>query len=155
LAVSRRGPSFLLPSSFSTGRTNHSVLQDWIHADDASLLYDNPDATSSFSSSAASGKPTALQLDRAELLLRKVAAPTDPAKLGKPCPICKEKFKEEWSEPDEDWVFYNAIDVEGTVRLSASPFRLSSHGLRLRIDDLLVECSSTTLPVTPKQRRPA
>lgn len=41
--------------------------------------------------------------------------PSDPAKAAKPCPICKEQFKSEWSEDEEEWIFKNAIDVNGTV----------------------------------------
>jgi pre-mRNA cleavage complex 2 protein Pcf11 len=37
------------------------------------------------------------------------------AKATIPCPICKEQFKSEWSEDEEEWVFNNAINVHGTV----------------------------------------
>ncbi|KAN0061413.1 mRNA 3' end processing factor [Thecaphora frezii] len=42
-----------------------------------------------------------------------VAAPTDPELSAKPCPICKESFKSQWSEDEEEWIWLNAIEVDG------------------------------------------
>lgn len=61
-------------------------------------------------SAAASAK--AAQLDLAALRRRHVTAPTDPGLLAKPCPVCKDRFKAEWSEEDEEWVFWNAVELE-------------------------------------------
>jgi pre-mRNA cleavage complex 2 protein Pcf11 len=59
---------------------------------------------------------TKLTAERLAALKRKwVRAPEDPAKATIPCPICKEQFKSEWSEDEEEWVFNNAINVHGTV----------------------------------------
>ncbi|TKY89706.1 hypothetical protein EX895_001491 [Sporisorium graminicola] len=43
-----------------------------------------------------------------------VVAPTDAELASKPCPICKEAFKSQWSEDEEEWIWVNAIKVEGT-----------------------------------------
>lgn len=43
-----------------------------------------------------------------------VVAPTDPDLASKPCPICKEAFKSQWSEDEEEWIWLNAIKVENT-----------------------------------------
>lgn len=54
--------------------------------------------------------------ERLAALKRKwVPAPSDPVKAKKPCPICKEQFKSEWSEDEEEWVFMNAVETQGTV----------------------------------------
>ncbi len=44
-----------------------------------------------------------------------VPAPTDPDVAAKPCPICKESFKSVYNEDEEEWVWYDAINVGGTV----------------------------------------
>ncbi|CDU25413.1 related to PCF11 component of pre-mRNA 3`-end processing factor CF I [Sporisorium scitamineum] len=43
-----------------------------------------------------------------------VVAPTDAELAIKPCPICKEAFKSQWSEDEEEWIWLNAIKVENT-----------------------------------------
>ncbi|CAG8447467.1 5023_t:CDS:10 [Diversispora eburnea] len=42
-----------------------------------------------------------------------VIAPSDPEKVDKPCPICKEKFESFWNDTDEEWLYRNAVKVEG------------------------------------------
>lgn len=42
-----------------------------------------------------------------------VAPSDDPGVATKPCPICKELFKSEWSEEEEEWIWKNAIKVNG------------------------------------------
>ncbi|KAJ9474267.1 Protein PCF11 [Pseudozyma hubeiensis] len=41
-----------------------------------------------------------------------VIAPTDAELAAKPCGICKESFKSQWSEDEEEFVWLNAIKVE-------------------------------------------
>ncbi|CAD6887862.1 unnamed protein product [Tilletia controversa] len=45
-----------------------------------------------------------------------VVAPTDAEVAAKPCPICQEKFQSEWSEDDEDWIWRNAVQVDGVYQ---------------------------------------
>lgn len=59
---------------------------------------------------------------------RKVPAPTDdPVKLAKPCPVCKEKWKAAFEEEEEEWVFWNAVEVDGVVSPSCSDFSDEDH----------------------------
>ena len=56
--------------------------------------------------------------DRAELLNQTVRVPEAAAadeEVGR-CPICKELFKNEYSEDEEDWVWRNAVAKDGKVR---------------------------------------
>lgn len=51
-------------------------------------------------------------------------APTDPGLATRPCPICKELFKSEWSEEEEEWIWRDAVKVDAvyfhaTCRYSA------------------------------------
>lgn len=64
---------------------------------------------------AALANPNKLTAERIAALRRKwVRAPSDPNNAP-PCPICKDQFKPEFSEDEEEWVFMNAIDVHGTI----------------------------------------
>lgn len=63
--------------------------------------------------SQAASKLTAERL--AALRKKWVRVPADPIKAAKPCPVCKESFKSEWAEDDEEWVYRNAVDVNGNV----------------------------------------
>lgn len=59
--------------------------------------------------------PNKLTAERIAALRRKwVRAPSDPNNAP-PCPICKDQFKPEFSEDEEEWVFMNAVDVHGTI----------------------------------------
>jgi hypothetical protein len=87
-----------------------------------------------FSSSSEAGPSTQIQNNGdgkqpARLTAEKLAAyrlkwvrvPTDPTKAAQPCPICKEAFKGEWSEQEEEWVWKNAMEIGKKVGSSPSP----------------------------------
>lgn len=44
-----------------------------------------------------------------------VKVPADPLRASKPCPICKEKFKQQFNEQQEDFVWRDAKMVDGVV----------------------------------------
>lgn len=104
--------SMKVETDWSTSDADLQSFQDWIHADDADVIGSGKAEEGEATDAAKTGSG---KISRAELLKQKVTAPTDPARLARPCPICKEKFKAEWSESDEEWVFYNCVDVGGTV----------------------------------------
>ncbi|GAA6025429.1 hypothetical protein JCM10207_005398, partial [Rhodosporidiobolus poonsookiae] len=80
-------------------------------------------ASSSFSSAPSSSAPGApAALDRAALQKLKVPVPAASGGAGaglglgdKPCPICQDRFKSEWSDEEEEWVWWNAVVVDGTL----------------------------------------
>lgn len=53
--------------------------------------------------------------DLAEIMKMRVKQPSDPAKQARPCPICKEGFKAEWSDKDEEWFWVDARKVDKSV----------------------------------------
>lgn len=63
-----------------------------------------------------------------------VLAPTDdPEAAARPCPVCKELFKSEWSEDEEDFVWKNCVHVDavyyhGSCFYSAKTLRSSVAG---------------------------
>ncbi|EIW70606.1 hypothetical protein TREMEDRAFT_13756, partial [Tremella mesenterica DSM 1558] len=81
--------------------------EEWV----SDLMTNN--AVASGSGQKGKGKLTAEKM--AQLKKRWVAVPSDPALAAKPCPICKETFKGEWSEEEEEWVFKNALNVNGNI----------------------------------------
>ncbi|ORX36639.1 hypothetical protein BD324DRAFT_626645 [Kockovaella imperatae] len=56
----------------------------------------------------------------AQLKKKRVKVPSNSDIAARPCPICKELFKAEWSEEDEEWVWRNAIDIN-EKRTSGDP----------------------------------
>jgi hypothetical protein len=53
----------------------------------------------------------------AQLKKRWIKVPQDVKKKTLPCPVCKEIHKPEWAEEEEEWVFRNAIEISGIVRV--------------------------------------
>ncbi|CBQ68681.1 related to PCF11 component of pre-mRNA 3`-end processing factor CF I [Sporisorium reilianum SRZ2] len=49
---------------------------------------------------------------RAQFAKTFVVAPADAALASQPCPICKEAFKSQWSEDEEEWIWLNAMRVD-------------------------------------------
>lgn len=47
---------------------------------------------------------------------------------GAVCPICKEGFKREWAESEEEWVWRNAIDISGKVSFCRLVFAHKGEG---------------------------
>lgn len=50
-----------------------------------------------------------------DLNLSTVPKPSDPSLHDSICPICKETFVTDWDDTSEDWVWKNAVDVNGVV----------------------------------------
>lgn len=97
----------------SAGRGGH---RRWLPRADE-WVNDNAEAgPSSPTKPESAALPEALSSEKLAALKRKwVPVPADPAKAAKPCPIDKEKFESVYSEEEEEWVFMNAVDVNGTV----------------------------------------
>jgi pre-mRNA cleavage complex 2 protein Pcf11 len=54
---------------------------------------------------------------RAELMKKTIIQPSDPEVAARPCPICKEAFKGDFEEEEEEWVWHNAVEEDGVVSL--------------------------------------
>ncbi|PWN51959.1 hypothetical protein IE53DRAFT_385639 [Violaceomyces palustris] len=94
-------------------------LQSWIRGGYDDVAPSNKDQANG--QGGEDGGPTSGSLSAAQEKAMKekfaktwVIAPTDADKSSKPCPICKESFKSEWSEEEEDWLWMNAMEVDGT-----------------------------------------
>ncbi|GAA5890445.1 hypothetical protein JCM16303_007145 [Sporobolomyces ruberrimus] len=108
--------------SRAQGRSWFTKEDDWYTSDNASSPTFAPNPTDSSTSPTKGGKSSASQgtanassLDRASLMKKKVPVPPAGGLGDKPCPICQDKFKSEWSDEEEEWVWWNAVNVEGTL----------------------------------------
>ncbi|CED85259.1 mRNA cleavage and polyadenylation factor I/II complex, subunit Pcf11 [Phaffia rhodozyma] len=52
---------------------------------------------------------------RQALLKKFVVQPSNPEVASRPCPICKEAFKGEFSEDEEEWLWFNAVEEDGVI----------------------------------------
>jgi pre-mRNA cleavage complex 2 protein Pcf11 len=102
----------------SSGRGAHRrwlpKAEDWIV--DIASNNDAGPSTSRLDAAPGTGSSGVNKLSAEQLAryaTRKVRAPQDPVKAGKPCPVCKEVFKAELE--DDEWIFRNAIEVGGVV----------------------------------------
>ncbi|GAA5930066.1 hypothetical protein JCM1841_000667 [Sporobolomyces salmonicolor] len=106
------------------GRSWFTKEDDWYTSDLASSPTFASDDPSSSSSRRSPSKPSltsttasaAATLDRAQLEKQKVPVGANGQGLGdKPCPICQDRFKSEWSDEEEEWVWWNAVVVDRTL----------------------------------------
>ncbi|GAA5833559.1 hypothetical protein JCM3766R1_002574 [Sporobolomyces carnicolor] len=106
------------------GRSWFTKEEEWYTSDNVSyptFASDPADPSGSSGSpvkggkDAAGAKSAAGAIDRAALMKKKVSVPPAGGLGDKPCPICQDKFKSEWSDEEEEWVWWNAVNVEGTL----------------------------------------
>ena len=107
-----------------------AFVQDWIR----DLPYSSGDKDAGLSSRLSNAKAiaTAESAKRdAELCARFVVVPPGDEAKHVTCPICKEVFKSEFNEDDEEWIWKDALKVDDKVCLFL--FR-SSQSLTVRVD---------------------
>lgn len=96
-------------------RSWFSRLEDWIrggHDDDAPKRLDENAGTNGPKSTTALTPAQEAELKAATSAF--VIAPIDdPEAATKPCPICKELFKAEMSQDEDDFIWKNAVNVKG------------------------------------------
>lgn len=99
-----------MPSSSTLPLTH--PLQDWV---DANGKGKGPADPLKPSNTRAALAADAAKRD-AELRSQFVVVPPGDEAKTVACPICKESLKSEFQEDDEEWVWKNAVDVDGRVR---------------------------------------
>lgn len=94
-------------------RSWFSKLGEWIRGghDDDSPSKKSESTASSNVKSATSLTPAQEAELKAATNAFVIAPSDDPGVATKPCPICKELFKSEWSEDEEEWIWKNAVKV--------------------------------------------
>lgn len=100
-----------------TASTLRQLAQDWIR----DLPYSSGDKDmTGFSSRLSNAKAVASAESAkrdAELRARFVVVPPGDEAKHITCPICKEAFKSEFNEEDEEWIWKNALKFDDKVRL--------------------------------------
>ncbi|CAJ0630371.1 4998_t:CDS:10 [Entrophospora sp. SA101] len=61
-----------------------------------------------------------------------VIVPLDIQKTNKPCPICKEKFQMFWNDNEEEWMYRNAMEINGDI------CHVTCHSDAIKLNVLLV-----------------
>ncbi|CAG8784429.1 43389_t:CDS:2, partial [Gigaspora margarita] len=91
--------------------------EDWIHSREAEIKSTQSPAFFDFeNANAAKGAVGASQPKKDDVVKEStVIVPLDPERAGRPCTICQEKFQVFWNDADEEWLFRNAIEVEGVI----------------------------------------
>lgn len=98
-------------------RSWFSRLEDWIrggHDDEGPSKGDGSNMDKGGTSRSTTALTPAQEAELKAATKAFVPAPSDdPGVATKPCPICKELFKSEWSEEEEEWIWKNAVKVNG------------------------------------------
>ncbi|GAA5848917.1 hypothetical protein JCM8547_006388 [Rhodosporidiobolus lusitaniae] len=85
--------------------------EEWYSSSTSSSL--DPSSSSTSLPLPSSSSISSAPLDKSALLKAKV--PVQEGLGGDPCPICQDRFKSEWSDEEEEWVWWNAVVVEGML----------------------------------------
>lgn len=138
------------------GRSWFSSETDWLQGD---LVADEDSATAGRdgTSQGASSKAGTLAptIDREQLVKQKVVASqvSGSSSAGSDdsivCAICQEPFKSEWSDADEEWVYWNAVLVDG--KLYHATCHAEAVAARLKIKE---EASRASRELTPVVKSP-
>ncbi|SPO28498.1 related to PCF11 component of pre-mRNA 3`-end processing factor CF I [Ustilago trichophora] len=85
-----------------------------------------------------------------------VIAPTDPDLASQPCPICKEAFKSQWSEEEEEWIWLNAIKVDNNGGVEGAVYyHASCHYSAKSLTDSVAAGERRTASIGVMKRRSA
>ncbi|SPO29376.1 related to PCF11 component of pre-mRNA 3`-end processing factor CF I [Ustilago trichophora] len=84
-----------------------------------------------------------------------VITPTDPDLASQPCPICKESFKSQWSEDEEEWIWLNAIKVDNSAGEGVVYYHASCHYSAKSLTDSVAGGERRTASVGVIKRRSA
>ena len=104
----------------------------WVRSgfDDAALP-----AHESESDEFASGDPAQEKALRDKIANAYVPVPSDRDVAERPCRICKEKFVSEWCEDVEEWIWKNAVEVDGSYLHASCYYSAKSVSERARLSD--------------------
>ncbi|CAG8514370.1 1235_t:CDS:10 [Ambispora gerdemannii] len=104
------------------------IEEDWVYSRESeintiihSAAYFEPAPSSSVSSSTPKKSAPVTQQQpqqsKEEEVMNEstVIVPLDWEKMSKPCPICQEKFKKYYSDADDEWIFKNAVEIDGVI----------------------------------------
>lgn len=89
-------------------------MQDWIRDLPYSSGDKDPGPSSRLSNAKAIANAESAKRD-AELNARFVVVPPGDEAKHVTCPICKEVFKSEFNEDDEEWIWRNALKIDDKV----------------------------------------
>ncbi|WFD29221.1 hypothetical protein MSPP1_000227 [Malassezia sp. CBS 17886] len=77
-----------------------------------------------------------------------VIVPVDTDVAARPCRICREKFQGEWSEDVEEWIWKNAVDVDGVY------YHASCYNSAKNMSESVALQASAPFSLAPEQPAP-
>ncbi|WRT66372.1 uncharacterized protein IL334_003327 [Kwoniella shivajii] len=90
--------------------------EEWINDTFASDNEPGPSSSTINNSPGKTSNTATVSAERLSQLRQKwVKVPQDSKKALAVCPVCKESFVKEWSEDDEEWIWKNALNINGTI----------------------------------------
>ncbi|WVO16289.1 hypothetical protein L204_103964 [Cryptococcus depauperatus] len=129
----------------SLGRGAHRKwlprIEEWIHD---TLLATHTDTLSP----TRNHKATVSAERLAQLRQKWVKVPEDLKEKASVCPVCKEAFKAEWSEAEEEWIWKNALNINGNYYHATCRAEQTSALKRLRAADPNRRTSTSGSPRT-------
>ncbi|OWZ60259.1 hypothetical protein LQV05_000162 [Cryptococcus neoformans] len=103
---------------------------------------------STAASSSQTEKATVSAERLAQLRQKWVKVPQDSKKAASVCPVCKEAFRAEWSDSEEEWIWKNALAINGIFYHATCRAEQTSALKRLKAADPNRRTSSSASPRT-------
>ncbi|KAK6910080.1 hypothetical protein I203_104109 [Kwoniella mangroviensis CBS 8507] len=79
-----------------------------------------------------------------------IKVPSSNAKANSVCPVCKESFVKEWSQDEEEWIWKNALNINGTIYHATCRAEQLSAMRRLKGSDPNKRSTSGSPRLTPQ-----
>ncbi|WWC89316.1 uncharacterized protein L201_004237 [Kwoniella dendrophila CBS 6074] len=138
----------------SAGRGAHRRwlprAEEWIN-DTYSSNEAGPSTSTLPGSPGKTGGATTISAERMLQLKQKWAkVPQDTRKATSVCPVCKESFVKEWSEDEEEWIWKNALNINGTFYHATCRAEQLSAMRRLKGSDPNKRSTSGSPRLTPQ-----
>ncbi|WVW83930.1 hypothetical protein I302_105953 [Kwoniella bestiolae CBS 10118] len=104
----------------SAGRGSHRRwlprAEEWINDTYSQSAEAGPSTNPATNSPGKSSASTTISAERLQQLREKwIKVPSPSTKTNTVCPVCKEAFVKEWSQDEEEWVWKNALNINGTI----------------------------------------
>lgn len=81
-----------------------------------------------------------------------VVVPDDPEIAARLCRICKEKFQSEWSEEVEEWIWKNAVEIDGVYYHASCYYSAKSMSESVKTEETAkAESGSVGFDVPPEE----
>ncbi|WWC94197.1 hypothetical protein V866_001037 [Kwoniella sp. B9012] len=141
----------------SAGRGSHRRwlprAEEWINDTYSSSSAEAGPSTNPILNSPGKSASTTMTIsaERLQQLREKwIKVPSSTAKANSVCPVCKESFVKEWSQDEEEWIWKNALNINGTIYHATCRAEQLSAMRRLKGSDPNKRSTSGSPRLTPQ-----